>query len=60
MKRNNTIIELITEKTGDVKRVIHFRRSKDFEDFLESYRRMRYPGYVWRYKDIRKKQENNG
>lgn len=59
MKRNNTIIELIIEKTGDVKRVIYFRRSKDFNYFLNSFKRMRYPGYDWRYKNIRKKQESN-
>ena len=53
------VIELITEKTGEVKRVIHFRKSKDFNYFLNSFRRMRYPGYDWRYKDITKKQERN-
>ena len=55
MKRYNTRIELITEGTGDVKRVIYFHKSKDFNDFLESFRRMRYPGYVWRYKDFGEK-----
>lgn len=60
MKKNITIIELYTEKTGDVVRVIRFRKLKDFNEFLIGFGEMRYPGYGWRHKDIRKKQENNG
>jgi hypothetical protein len=59
MKKNKTIIELFSEKTGNVVRVIRFRKSKDFTEFLKGFGEMRYPGYDWRYKDIRKKQENN-
>ena len=59
MKRNKTIIELYTEKTEDVIRIIRFCKSKDFNEFLKGFGEMRYPGYDWRYKDIRKKQENN-
>ena len=55
MKRNKTIIELFTEKTGNVVRVIRFRKSKDFNEFLKDFGEMRYPGYGWRYKDIRRK-----
>jgi len=57
MKKNNTIIELFTKKTGDVIRVIRFRTLKDFNDFLKSFAEMRYPGYDWRYKIISKRQE---
>ena len=56
MKRNKTIIELFTEKTGNVVRVIRFRKSKDFNEFLKDLGEMRYLGYGWRYKDIRRKR----
>jgi hypothetical protein len=59
MKKYNTKIELFTEKTGDIIRVIRFRNSIAFEEFLKGFKAGRYPGYSWRYKDIRKKQENN-
>jgi len=55
MKKYKTIIELFTEKTGDVIRVMRFRKLKDFNEFLKGFGEMRYPGYKWRYKDIRKK-----
>ena len=55
MKKYKTIVELFTEKTGDVVRVICFRKSKDFTEFLKGFGEMRYPGYSWRYKDIGKK-----
>ncbi len=44
-------IELFDEKTSEVVRKITFRDSKDFEQFLEDFRMMRYPGYGWRYVD---------
>ena len=50
MKKYKTIIELFTEKTGDVIRIICFRTSKDFDEFLRGFGEMRYPGYGWRYK----------
>ena len=59
MKKTNTTIELFAEKTENVIRVIRFRKSKDFNEFLKGFREMRYPGYGWRYKYIRKKQENH-
>jgi hypothetical protein len=42
-------IELFHEHTGEVVRIIRFRNQKDFDDFVLSYRSMRYPGYNWRF-----------
>ena len=50
-------IELFNEKTGELVRLIRFRNSAEFNEFLNSYRAMRYPGYGWRHKDKRKKHE---
>jgi hypothetical protein len=47
--KNRVIIELFNEKTGEVVRVIRFRNSIVFNEFLEDFRAMRYPGYSWRY-----------
>ena len=44
-------IELFAEKTGDVVRTIRFQNQKEFREFLKSFRKMRYPGYGWRYKN---------
>ena len=41
-------IELFHEKSGDTKRVIRFKNLKDFDNFLDAFRSMRYPGYNWR------------
>ena len=49
-------IELFDEKTGDVVRVIRFRNSITFDEFLKDFRAMRYPGYGWRYIDKGKKE----
>jgi len=51
------IIELFDEKTGDVVRVIHFRNSIAFDEFLKDFKAMRYPGYGWRYRDKGKKEK---
>jgi len=51
------VIELFNEGSGEVVRLIRFRNSAEFDEFLNSYRAMRYPGYGWRYKDKRKKHE---
>ena len=51
------VVELINEKTGDVKRVIRFRNSNAFDDFLKDFEAMRYPNYSWRYIDRRKNRE---
>jgi hypothetical protein len=48
-------VELFNEKTGEVVRVIRFRNSMAFNDFLKAFEAMRYPGYCWRYKDREKK-----
>jgi hypothetical protein len=45
------VIELFNEKTGDVVRVIRFRNSIAFNEFLKDFKAMRYPGYSWRYMD---------
>jgi hypothetical protein len=45
------VIELFNEKTGEVVRVIRFRNSMAFNDFLEDFKAMRYPNYGWRYKE---------
>ena len=49
------VVELFNEKTGEVVRVISFRNSIAFNDFLKAFEAMRYPGYCWRYKDREKK-----
>ena len=55
--KDRVVIELFDEKTGDVVRVIRFRNSIAFNDFLNDFKAMRYPGYGWRYID---KGENKG
>lgn len=55
MDKNYGAIELFAEKTGDVVRIIRFHNQKEFYEFLESFKRMRYPGYGWRYKNKKKK-----
>jgi hypothetical protein len=56
MEKNYWAIELFAEKTGDVVRNIRFHNHKEFFEFLNGFRRMRYPGYGWRYKDKLKKK----
>lgn len=51
VKRHKIDIELFSEKTGEVIRVIHFKNQIEFEEFLVSFNDMRYPGYSWRHKD---------
>ena len=50
-------IELFDEKTGEIVRVIRFRKSKEFDKFLKDFNAMSYPGYGWRYKDKGKKKK---
>jgi hypothetical protein len=57
MEKNYGTIELFVEKTGDVVRSIRFHNQKEFHEFLKSFRKMRYPGYGWRYKDKLKKRK---
>ena len=49
MQKNYGTIELFAEKTGYVVRTIRFHN--------QSFRRMRYPGYGWRYKYKAKKDK---
>ena len=51
------VIELFRERTGEVVKLKRFHNQAEFEEFLNSFRAMRYPGYGWRYKDKRKKHE---
>lgn len=53
------IIELFDKKTGDVVRVIRFRNSTAFDEFLKGFKAMRYPGCGWRYGDKGKKKEKH-
>jgi|GEM_PF-889831 len=58
--KGKKIIELFNEKTGIVIRTISFHNPKDFNEFLKSFKEMRYPGYGWRFIDkTRKKEKNN-
>jgi len=50
------VIDLFDEKTGAVVRLLHFRNSKEFNEFLKDFKAMKYPGYSWRYRDKRKKK----
>jgi hypothetical protein len=49
-------IELFSEKTGDVIRVIRFHNSTAFDEFLKNFKAMRYPGYDWRHIDKGKRR----
>ncbi len=53
------LIELFDEKTGEVVRVIRFRNSIEFDEFLKNFKAMRYPGYGWRYGAKGKKKEKH-
>jgi len=55
--KNKEVIELFNEKTGGVVRTICFRCPKEFDEFVKSFKEMRYPGYSWRYKDKGRKKE---
>ena len=57
MRKPKEVIELFDEKTGKVVRVIRFKSRFDFDDFLEGFDAMRYPGYGWRYREKVKKKE---
>jgi hypothetical protein len=57
-KKYKKVVELFNEKTGQVVRVIRFRNTIGFNDFLNDFAAMRYPNYGWRLKDKEKKSEN--
>jgi hypothetical protein len=48
-KEHMEIIELFDEKTKEIIRTLRFKKTKDLEYFITSFRLMRYPGYGWRY-----------
>jgi len=52
-------IELFDEKTGDVVRILRFRTSIAFDEFLKDFKAMRYPGYGWRQIDAGKQKEKH-
>ncbi len=58
-KRSYEVIELFDEKTGDVVRLLRFRNSIAFDEFLKDFKAMRYPGYDWRDIDKGKKKEKH-
>jgi len=49
--RYKVLIELFNERTGEVVKIKRFHNQAEFEEFLEGFNAMRYPGYGWRYKD---------
>jgi hypothetical protein len=53
------VIELFIEKAGNVVRVIRFRNSIAFDEFLKDFKAMRYPGYSWIYIDKGKNKGKN-
>ena len=58
--KQKKIIEIFDEKTGNVIRTILFRSTKEFDEFIKSFKEMKYPGYGWRYVDKgRKKGKDN-
>lgn len=52
MRKKFKKIELYVEKTGFVMRTLRFNNEKEFFNFLEGFKQMRYPGYSWR--DVKK------
>ena len=57
--KDKKVIELFNEKTGEVVRTICFHNPNQFNEFVEGFKAMRYPGYGWRYKDKEKKKEKH-
>jgi hypothetical protein len=50
------VIQLLDERTGIVIRTICFYKPKEFDKFIKDFNAMRYPGYSWRFKDIKKER----
>ena len=46
-KFNKTVMVFDKKSNKDVRRV-RFKKSDDFDKFIEDFRLMRYPGYDWR------------
>lgn len=51
MKKKTIVIELIKKKTGEKVRTMRFRKPSEFDYFLDSFKKMRYPGYEWVYQN---------
>ena len=52
-KFNKTVIVFDKKSNKDVRRV-RFKKSDDFDKFIEDFRLMRYPGYDWRLVERKK------
>ena len=59
-KKYKKSIELFHENSGEVVRKIRFHNSIAFDEFLKSFKAMRYPGYSWRYIVKEKRKEKSG
>lgn len=55
VKKKLIVIELFNNITGEKVRSIRFKTPKEFNHFLNSFNKMRYPGYNWRYQENRRK-----
>jgi hypothetical protein len=49
-KKKTIVISLIKKKTGERVRTLRFKKPAEFEYFLNSFEKMRYPGYDWKYR----------
>ena len=56
-KRYRISIELFNEKTGEVVRELRCHNEQEFNEFLKGFNAMRYPGYGWRYKEKKAKED---
>lgn len=57
--KGKKVVELFNERTGTVIRTITFYSQKEFDEFIKSFKEMKYPGYGWRHIDKRRKKGNN-
>jgi hypothetical protein len=48
-KKKTIVIKLIKKKTGEKVRTMRFKKPSEFDYFLDSFNKMRYPGYDWVY-----------
>ena len=53
VERFKKSVELFDVKSNEIVRKIIFRSPNDFNQFLEDFSLMRYPGYDWKYTDKR-------
>ena len=50
-------IELYHSKSGKIIRIIRFKNDKDFNNFLDGFKSMRYPNYNWRFSETTKRKD---